>query len=274
MIVDDGIGGLELDRLFEFLRRLRVMAELEVRPAEAVDDVAVGRPEVDRAPQHLERLVEIDALVDPGIAEIIEHQRLIGKEFQRLLEIRLGLRPLLGALEADAAEIEQRPIAAVGRADELDRLVVGVRRVLELLGRALQAAERAPGVGVLGMGGDDARSGASSPRRSGRSRRIPSPPGSRRFRASENSSARPHRRGSRLRPASCRRADWRPSPPRDRDRGAGSARAGDRSARPVRRPAASCRRRRAHRASRPRRRARCAPPAAAACRRRDRRAPP
>ena len=71
------------------------MAELVVRPAEAVDDVAVVRPQIDGAAQHLERLVEIDALVDPRIAEIIEHLRLVGIELERLLEVGFRLRPLL-----------------------------------------------------------------------------------------------------------------------------------------------------------------------------------
>ena len=51
--------------------------------------------------------VEMDALVDPGIAEIVQHVWLVGIELQRLLAIGFGLGPLLGALVADAAEIER-----------------------------------------------------------------------------------------------------------------------------------------------------------------------
>ncbi|MFI5287958.1 MAG: hypothetical protein ACHQ4F_16825 [Candidatus Dormibacteria bacterium] len=38
-----------------------------------------------------ERFVDIDALIDPGIAEIVEHQRLIRGESQRLLQVGFGL---------------------------------------------------------------------------------------------------------------------------------------------------------------------------------------
>ena len=95
MIVDGRIVGLELDGAVEFLHRLVVIADAEIGPAQRVDDVAVVRPLLDGATDHVHALVEIDALVDPGIAEVIEHERLVGIELQRLLQIGLGLRPLL-----------------------------------------------------------------------------------------------------------------------------------------------------------------------------------
>ena len=41
MVVDDGIAGLELDGALQQLHRLVVMAELVMRPAEQIDDIAV-----------------------------------------------------------------------------------------------------------------------------------------------------------------------------------------------------------------------------------------
>src|SRR5262249_46863718 len=72
MIVDGGILGLELDRTLELLDRLVHVAEPVIGPAEGVDDVTVVGALLDRALDHAHALVEIDALVDPRIAEIVE----------------------------------------------------------------------------------------------------------------------------------------------------------------------------------------------------------
>ena len=56
VIVDDGVGGLQVDRAFEVLGRVVLLAELVMRPAETVDDIAVGRLLIDGQAQHLERL--------------------------------------------------------------------------------------------------------------------------------------------------------------------------------------------------------------------------
>ena len=69
-----------------------------MRPAEGVDDEAFLRPLAHRLFQHLQRLVQMLAPLDPGVGEIVEHVRLVGRELQRLLEILLRRRPLLGAL--------------------------------------------------------------------------------------------------------------------------------------------------------------------------------
>src|SRR5262249_57444459 len=70
MIVDGGILGLEFDRALELLDRLLHVAEPVIGPAEGVDDVTVVGALLDRALDHAHALVEIDALVDPRIAEI------------------------------------------------------------------------------------------------------------------------------------------------------------------------------------------------------------
>ena len=60
--------------------RLVHVAEPVIGPAEGVDDVTIVGALLDRVLDHAHAVVEIDALVDPRIAEIVEHVRLIGKE--------------------------------------------------------------------------------------------------------------------------------------------------------------------------------------------------
>src|SRR5436305_9196982 len=44
MVVDDRIGCFQLDRAFKLFDGQIILAELVMRPAETVDDIAVGRP--------------------------------------------------------------------------------------------------------------------------------------------------------------------------------------------------------------------------------------
>src|SRR5262245_64949624 len=83
-----------------------------------------------------------------------EHVRLIGKELERLLEIGLRLRPLLGALEADAAEIIDHPVRLLGLADGVDALGIDVGTFGELLALAQHIAERHDGLEVVRVRGD------------------------------------------------------------------------------------------------------------------------
>src|SRR5262249_35973088 len=136
MIIDGRILGLELNRTLELLDGLLDVAEPVIGPAEGVDDVTIVGARRDRALDHAHAGVEIDALVDPRIAEIVEHVRLIGKELERLLEIGLRARPLLGAFEADAAEIIDHPVRLLGLADGVDALGIDVRTFRELLASA------------------------------------------------------------------------------------------------------------------------------------------
>ena len=87
MIVDHRVAGLELDRALELLDRGVVLAEPEIDPAQAVDDEAVVRPQLDRPVQHALGAVEVHAHVDPAVAEIVEHERLLGLELQGVQEV-------------------------------------------------------------------------------------------------------------------------------------------------------------------------------------------
>ena len=140
VVVDHGIGGFEVDRPLELLHRLVVAAKLVIGPAKTVDDIAIRRMQLDRFVQHGEGFVEISFLIDPAIAEIIQNKGLVRVDHQRMLEIGLGLRPLLVALVGDAAEIIERPIGLLGFL--VDRLRVGLDRIGILLMGALQITER------------------------------------------------------------------------------------------------------------------------------------
>ena len=109
MVVDRRVLRDQLDRLFELFDRRLVIAHPVMRPAQAVDDIAVIRAQLDRLLDHLHAAIEVLAAVDPRIAEIVQHHRLFRLELQRLPQIGLGLLPLPGALARDAAIVEQRP---------------------------------------------------------------------------------------------------------------------------------------------------------------------
>src|SRR5262249_35358797 len=97
------------------------VAEPIIGPAEGIDDVTGVGALLDRALDHAHAVVEIDALVDPGIAEIVEHVRLVAGELERLLEIGLALRALLSALETEATKIIDHPVRLLEFADGVAR---------------------------------------------------------------------------------------------------------------------------------------------------------
>jgi len=45
---------------------------------------AVVRTKVDGGLDHVERLVEVHPLVDPGVAQVVQHLGLVGVDLQRL----------------------------------------------------------------------------------------------------------------------------------------------------------------------------------------------
>src|SRR5713101_5150811 len=152
MVVDRRVFGLEIDRALEIFHRVFEIADAEIGPAQRVHDVAVVGPLIDGALDHLHALVEIDALIDPRITEIVQHMRLLGLQIERLAHIGLGLAPLLGALLADAAIIVIDPVGFfIGLRQCIDALRVGRDAVGELLAAPLDIAERHDGFDILGI---------------------------------------------------------------------------------------------------------------------------
>ncbi len=80
--------------------------------------------------------------------------RLVGIELQRLLEVSLGLRPLLRTLEADAAEVVDHPVRLLGLVDRVDALAVDIRAFGELLAPAQDVAERHDCLDIARIGSD------------------------------------------------------------------------------------------------------------------------
>src|SRR5882724_10750486 len=108
-------------------------------PTQAVDDITVLGSQLDGLLDHLEAAVQIFAPINPGIAEIVENQRLIGLEFERMQKIGLRRLPLARPLERDAPAVEQRPaLRYAGGREAAHRLVIGLDR----LGKALLAAQQ------------------------------------------------------------------------------------------------------------------------------------
>ena len=68
MVVDGGVFGYQLGGLFEMLGRRGVLPQPVARPAEAVEDVAILRAQLDRFLDHLEAAIEVLAAIHPGIA--------------------------------------------------------------------------------------------------------------------------------------------------------------------------------------------------------------
>ena len=97
----------------------------------------------------------MDALIDPGIAEIIEHERLIRIEAEPLFHVGFRRRPLMRALVANAAKVEHDPVRLLRIRHVVDRLAVGLRAVGKILARALDIAELDDCFGILGVFGDD-----------------------------------------------------------------------------------------------------------------------
>ena len=64
-----------------------------VDPAEAVDDVAVVGAQLDGARDHALGLVEVDALLRPRVADVVERARVVGVELERALHVLQAPRP-------------------------------------------------------------------------------------------------------------------------------------------------------------------------------------
>ena len=142
MVVDRRVARLQVNRAFEFFDRLVVFAEPEIGPAQTVDDVAIAGAQLDGLVQHLEGFIEIFAAVDPAVAEIVQHQRLVGIERQRFTKVGDRLGPFVLTLVGDTAEVKERPFGLLRFLRRGERLGIGVDGCRILLVVALRIAER------------------------------------------------------------------------------------------------------------------------------------
>ena len=150
MFVHHRVQRLQRRSAFQFLDRFAVTPGAEINPAQAVRDIAVPRPEIDRPGDHFLGAVIMLAPVDPGIAEIVQHVGLVRHEIQRLQQVALGELPAARALERDAASVEQPPVTAFRlRADAIDCAAIGGCRFVVPLLAAQQMAQLAERKRVL-----------------------------------------------------------------------------------------------------------------------------
>ena len=108
MIVHRRIVGHQFHRMFELLdRALEITREIE-RPADGIDDMRIVRSLRRQWPvsQIFARLRQILAHRQPAIGEVVQHIRLVGRKFQRAVEIGFRLVPFAIALIADATCIK------------------------------------------------------------------------------------------------------------------------------------------------------------------------
>ena len=154
MVVQDRIRRPQFDGALEVLHRLGVVAETEVRPAEAVDDVAIVGFELNRLLDELQALLEAHVPVDPGVAEVVQDQRLVGVEFVGEQQIAFGARPVLDALVGRPARIPIRPVVRLRFARHVDDIVVVLDRLFIALAAAQHARHRLERAQVVGVVAD------------------------------------------------------------------------------------------------------------------------
>ncbi len=108
MVVDDRIGFLGLlDGALELAECIRITPLLEIRPAEAVDEVAVLGLELERLADELHRLVEILALLGVHVSDEVVGLGVLRIEDDDAAEELDGVVELL-LLLVDDAELEDQ----------------------------------------------------------------------------------------------------------------------------------------------------------------------
>ena len=155
VLSDDGIGGQQFHRALDVDDGLLEIAQLVIGPAQAVDDVAVIGLQLDRPLDHIGGLGEVDPLLDHRIAEVVEHARLIGGEFECAAEALLGDVPLLQPLMGYAVIVVDAPVAGHVFGDERNRIVIGLGGAGIVLVAAIKVAEGDDGVVVVRLTRDE-----------------------------------------------------------------------------------------------------------------------
>uniref|UniRef100_A0A0N4ZZV5 Transposase n=1 Tax=Parastrongyloides trichosuri TaxID=131310 RepID=A0A0N4ZZV5_PARTI len=104
VVVDLGVGGLLGHGLFQVIDRLVELAAMILGPAQRVLDIAVRRIGGERPRDHLGPLLDPHAAVDPEVAKVVEHGRIVGLLLQRSPQLGLGLRLAVQRLIGGAAQ--------------------------------------------------------------------------------------------------------------------------------------------------------------------------
>ena len=148
VLVDHGIRLLGLhDGALELLECLRILALLVVRPAEAVDEVAVLGLEIECLADQLDRLVEVRPALGVHVADVVVRLGVLGIERDHAIE-RLDRVVEARLLLVDDAELEVQVLLLLVEAqtllERLDRAVV-------LLGAVVRGAEVEEELGPLGL---------------------------------------------------------------------------------------------------------------------------
>ncbi|MNL33545.1 hypothetical protein D3C87_1554620 [compost metagenome] len=120
MVVDLGVGGLLGHGLFQVFHRRVELPPAVLGPSQGVLDIAVRRIGGEGAGDHLGALLDPHAGVDPEVAEVVEHRRIVRLLLQRGPQLGLGLglavQRLIGGaaqevhLEALLGGGQQRPV--------------------------------------------------------------------------------------------------------------------------------------------------------------------
>ena len=83
MLVDGRVLGLERNRALQLDHGLDIFLGAILDPPQAVGDKTIVGPELDRLLDHLPGTLQMDAAIDPAVAQIIENERLIRMQLER-----------------------------------------------------------------------------------------------------------------------------------------------------------------------------------------------
>src|SRR5689334_350081 len=112
VLVDDRVFLGLADRALELAQRVGVLALLVVRPAQAVDEVAVIGLQRQRLADELDGLVEVLPLLGVHVADVVVGLGVLGVERDDLLELTHG-GVELGLLLEDDAQLEVQVLLLV-----------------------------------------------------------------------------------------------------------------------------------------------------------------
>src|SRR5438445_46940 len=146
VLVDHRVGFLRLvNGALELLQSVGVATLLVVRPAEAVDEIAVVRLDRERLADELDRLVEVLPALGVHVADVVVRLGVLGIECDHLPERADGVVEL-GLLLEDDAELKVEVLVLVVEAQSLPE---GLHGAVVLLAAEVRGAEVEKELGPL-----------------------------------------------------------------------------------------------------------------------------